>query len=309
MQALGWAIDLRVTEGAGHAEQLARDAAAAGCSVVFACGGDGTLNEVVNGIVGTEAAAGVLRGGMGNVFAKEIGVPKAPEQALRCLFDGDRRRFDLGVVRPLPLTPSFLRPGSGQASTERGDLTSGGLSEETWASRYFLVMAGVGFDGAVVKKVPSRPKRWLGSTSYVLWGLRELLHYRPRQARISLDGIEQEVELYWLLLGNTRSYGGVLDITRRAVVDDGKLDAYVFGGRGLGWLAQTAARLVLRKQEGAPGVTFERVRELEVSTEGLLVQVDGEYVGETPAQFGVAPGAIEVLLPKGGGAQLFGAGD
>jgi YegS/Rv2252/BmrU family lipid kinase len=294
MRSFGWEIDLVITRRPGHATELAREAAAAGAAVVFACGGDGTLNEVVNGLAGGEAAVGVLRGGMGNVFAKEIGVPKSPEMALRCLVDGERRRFDLGVVH---LTPS------GEPAALLGDPIS--APDANPRGKHFLVMGGVGLDGDVVKGVPTGAKRWLGSASYVLWGIRELLRYRPRQTCLAVDGTRCELDLYWLLVGNTRSYGGVLDIARNAVVDDGALDVYIFEGRRVTWLAQTAVRLVAKRQDGAPGITFHRIEQLDVLTEGLSVQVDGEFIGKTPASFTVASGAIDVLLPRGKGRQLF----
>src|SRR5207237_2489341 len=125
--------------GPGHATELARAAAASGVSVVFACGGDGTLNEVVNGLAGGDAAVGVLRGGMGNVFAKEIGVPKSPEMALRCLVDGERRRFDLGVVSLAVRAES----------TEHAGTRVGAASEPSPGAnrKHFLVMAGLAVDG------------------------------------------------------------------------------------------------------------------------------------------------------------------
>ncbi len=270
----GWQVDLVETAAPGDATRHAAKAALAGAALVFACGGDGTVNEVVNGLAGSETTLGVLRGGMGNVFAKEAGIPRDPAAALLLLRTGVRRRFDLG------------RAGE----------------------RYFLLMSGVGFDAAVVRDLPATPKRRLGSTAYALWGLRELLRYRARPARLRLDGEVHKTEaLYWLLLGNTRSYGGVLNVHAAALVDDGLLDAYVFEGRGAGWLATTAARLAARRQQGAPGVSFRRLSELVVESAGLPVQADGEYVGETPMRFTVAPRALDVLMPPGAGLALFGS--
>ena len=275
LQPDGWEIDLRVSEGPGHAVKLAREAVASGASVVFGCGGDGTLNEVLNGLAGSEAALGVVRGGMGNVFAKEIGVPRAPEQALAVLREGETRRFDLG----------------------RAD------------GRYFLMMAGIGFDAEVVRTTPARRKRLLGSTSLVLQGLRELPRFRSDAARLGIEGVEREAELYWLLLGNTRSYGGVFDITSKALANDGLLDAYVYAGRGLPWVLTTAVRILLRRAAGARGVTFERLASLAVTTPGLPVQVDGEYIGETPMRFSVEREALPVLLPRDGGRRLLANGE
>lgn len=270
LKSSGWEIDLRVTEAPGHATALTREAAAAGAHVVFACGGDGTLNEVVNGLVGSGASLALIRGGTGNVFAKEIGVPRSPERALRALVDGEERRFDLGIA----------------------------------GGRYFLLMCGIGFDASIVRRVPQRWKRLLGTASYILWGAIEILRYHGRPASLHIDGAEREVDLYWLLLGNTRSYGGVIDITGKALANDGYLDAYVFAGRGALWVASSGVRIVLRRQDGGAGVTFQRLRELEITTPGIPVQADGELFGETPMRFSVAPQALSVLLPQGRGLHL-----
>jgi YegS/Rv2252/BmrU family lipid kinase len=269
-----WEITLAATEFRGHATDLARGAAKGGASVVVACGGDGTVNEVVNGLAGGETALAVLRGGMGDVFAKEAGISKSAERALPRLLAGKRKRFDLGMA----------------------------------GERYFLLMAGVGFDAEVVRSVPDAAKKRWGSSSYLLWGLRRLAYYKPKRVSMRFDGLAADMDLYWLLAGNTRSYGGILDITSEARVDDGCLDAYAFAGGSALWLAKTAVRLGLRRLDGASGVTFRRLRRVQVETPGLPVQVDGEYIGETPVELSVAPSSLDVLLPRGKGSKLFGAG-
>jgi YegS/Rv2252/BmrU family lipid kinase len=270
MRLKGWDIDVVSTERMGHATELAREAAQRGWSAVIACGGDGTLNEVVNGVAGTPTAVGVIRGGMGNVFAKEIGVPRPPELALEALLAGERGRFDLGVA----------------------------------GGRHFLLMAGVGFDATIVNRVPSQPKRLLGSTSYALWGAAGLFGYESRRVAFSINGVQREDDLYWLLLGNTRSYGGVINITSRAKADDGLLDAYIYAGKGLTWAVRTGLWIALRRADRHRGVSYERVSDLEVMTPGVPVQADGEYFGETPMRFGVARLALTVLLPRGGRGRL-----
>jgi YegS/Rv2252/BmrU family lipid kinase len=270
-----WQIDILTTDGPGHATLLAREAAASGARAVFACGGDGTANEVVNGLAGSDCALGVLRGGMGNVFAKEVGISRRPERALQQQLNGDRRRFDLGKA----------------------------------GERYFLLMAGVGLDAEVVRAVPNGLKHRLGSTSYALWVLKLLPGYRPTRAHLQIDGETSDTNLFWLLLGNTRSYGGIIDITSKALANDGQLDAYVFEGHGFAWEALTALKLLLRRQDGSRGVSFQRLRQLSIETPGLAVQADGEYLGQTPLTFSVEPAALDVLLPKGRGQELFGTLD
>ena len=267
-----WSIEILPTAAPGHAAGLAAEAAKAGSRLIIACGGDGTLNEVLNGLAGSDAAVSVIRGGMGNVFAKEIGVPRSPLAALQALVEGEDHRFDLGMA----------------------------------GERYFLLMAGVGFDATIVRRVPNRPKRLLGSTSYALWGAAGLFGYHSRPVNLSIDGISSEIDLYWLLLGNTRSYGGVVNITSEAVVDDGLLDAYVYAGRGLSWVVRTGLWIALRRADRARGVSFQRVREVEITTPGVAVQADGEYFGETPMKFSIMPRGLLVRMPAGRGRHLLG---
>jgi diacylglycerol kinase (ATP) len=265
-RAAGWDIDVRVTESAGHATALAREAATSGAKVVFACGGDGTVNEVVNGLVGSDSSLAVIRGGTSNVFASEIGVPWPLEKALGVLVDGDVRRFDLGMA----------------------------------GGRYFLMMAGIGFDAGAVRHVSDRVKRPFGIAAYYLFAALELGRCRSHRVNVRIDdAAEREEDLYWLVLGNTRSYAGVIDISARALADDGYLDAYQFGHGGLPWMIANLLFFALRRQNWARGVTFQRLRELEIRTPGVPVQVDGEYLGETPMVFKIAPQALSVLLPKG----------
>jgi diacylglycerol kinase (ATP) len=266
-----WQVEILITDAPGHATRLARDAAANGASAVFACGGDGTVNEVVNGLAGSDCALGVLRGGMGNVFAKEVGISRRPEDALAAQLHGDRRRFDLGKID----------------------------------DRYFLLMAGIGLDAEVVEAVPDSWKRRLGSTSYALWALRLVARYKPTRTDLVIDGEPQAADLFWLLLGNTRSYGGIADITREALVDDGRLDAYLFQGAGYAWEALTLLKLALRRHHNARGVTFHRPATLAIQTPGLAVQADGEYLGRTPVTITTQPHALDVLLPKNHARNLF----
>ena len=135
--------------------------------------------------------------------------------------------------------------------------------------------------------------------------MADLRRYRAQAVQLKVDGEALECELYWLLVGNTRSYGGIVVITSAAAVDDGQLDAYVFAGQGPVWLASTALRLAVRRPEGGRGVSFQRVKRLELLTPGLPIQADGEYLGESPVTISVAPAVLDVLLPEGKGQKLF----
>ena len=153
----GWAIEWLETAAPGDTTPLAADAARRGVPLLFACGGDGTLNEAVNGLVGSETALAVIPTGTVNLWAREVRLLKKPMEAVRLAVDGARRRIDLG------------RAGE----------------------RYFLLMAGFGLDAAVTHGVSHRIKGRFGAAAYALSAVREAMRYRPSAVTLSLDGRER----------------------------------------------------------------------------------------------------------------------
>jgi len=268
----GWEIETVVTPHAGAATHIARDAAERGIDVVIVYGGDGTINEAINGLAGTRTAMATLRGGTANVWAKETQCAKDPVKSMRAVVSGVQRRIDLGRVN----------------------------------DRYFLLMCGIGLDACIVETVGVRMKRWLGAASYVVAGALQVLRTRAWRVDATIDDDASETSLYWLLAGNTRSYGGVAQITYRAVVDDGALDVALMRRGGIVNLVRDGARALFRRHDRSPNVRFGRARRLEISTPGIPVQVDGEAAGETPVQIEVAPQALTVIVPAGLRSPLFG---
>ena len=267
----GWEATLEATTSAGHATELARAAAQRGFDAVVACGGDGTMNEVANGLAGSDTAMATVRGGTANIWAKEIGASKDPGEAVRVLADGELRSMDLGLA---------------------GD-------------RHFLLMAGIGFDASIVQRVSSRLKRWSGALAYAVPSVLRAFSHRSISAELVVDGEALSTPLYWLLLGNTRNYGGVLNLTHQAKADDGLLDILLLQHGGLPRLAWLALWALLRRHQDRAEVVYRTASSIDVRTPGLPVQIDGEYLGETPMTFGVAPGALRVLVPRGQGKALF----
>jgi YegS/Rv2252/BmrU family lipid kinase len=272
-RAAGWRIECATSEYPQHPTQLAREAAHDSVDVVLVHGGDGTLNEAANGIAGTDAALAVLPGGTANVWAKELRIPRDPVKAMRTAAEGERRQVDLGRAN----------------------------------GRYFMLMAGVGLDAAVIERVrPAAKRRW-GALSYIMAALPEAFRARARPVRLRLDGEDVETDLYWMVVGNTRSYGGFRDITVHAVADDGLLDVALMSRGGVWRLLLDGARVLAGRHEGSPNVRYVRAREIVVVTDGLPVQIDGEPVGETPTQIDVAPRALNVIVPRGLRTPLFSA--
>ena len=271
-QVAGWDIAIKATQAAAHATELAAAAAAESLDAVVACGGDGTVNEVVNGLAGSATALAVVRGGTANVWAKEIGVSKNVEKALRLLSDGETRLIDLG------------RAGE----------------------RYFLLMAGAGFDAAIVREMLlGKMKHRIGAAAYMAAGLRRALRHRAVDAELVIDGGTVFCKLYWMMAGNTRSYGGIVNLAHMAQADDGKLELLVLANGGLRRFAWLMLWVLLKRHHKRRDVIHRSITSVEIRTAGLPVQIDGEYLGETPLRFEVAPRALRVIVPKGLKGALF----
>jgi YegS/Rv2252/BmrU family lipid kinase len=278
LRAAGWRIEVQTTRGPGHATMLAAAAAASGVTVVAACGGDGTVHEVVNGLVGTDAALAVVPAGTANVWAREAHAPLDTAGALALIPRARWVRLDVGRVR----------------------VASG-------AERRFLLMCGIGLDAAAVLRVDtgSRAKRWLGRARYLSAAAGVLLHARAVEATIGIDGVTERMPLLEVLVGNTRLYGGVTQLTAGAFANDGVLDVCTFSGRGLVQRLSLGARALrggLDRRAGG-GITYRRGAQIEVTTldsaRALPVQADGEYVGDTPVRVSVEPGALLALIAPG----------
>lgn len=269
----GWELRLRETHRPNQAMVLARQAAEEGLDLVIAAGGDGTVNEIVNGLAGTPTAMAVLPMGSGNVWAREQGLPLEPTEAARDLIQGKIRSVDLGQA----------------------------------GSRYFLLMASVGFDAAVVQALSNegRPAFW--PLGYILKGITVAMNFAGEETILTLDNRQVEGEVVLVVVGNTRLYGGLVQITHQASMDDGLLDVCIFRSKGgLSQISLFTVMAFLRQQERVTGVDYYRSRELTISSQTpLYVQTDGELIGTTPMTFRVAPRALRVLVPRGVPTGLF----
>ncbi len=263
-RAHGWDVERVPTQGAGDATRLAREAALQGYDMVVAAGGDGTINEVINGLVGSTTALATLPLGTVNVWARELGLPLNPRAAAHAMRDWRVRQVDLG------------RAGE----------------------RYFLLMAGIGFDAAITAGVRPEEKRRLGALAYVLRGVDLVLRVRGTRARLLIDGKRVRARVMLVVVGNSQLYGGVVKITHRATIDDGLLDVCVIKGNGLLSALAHIVAIVRRRYSHNPAIEYYRARRVCIDARpAMLVQVDGDTIGQTPMEFVVVPGALRVLMP------------
>lgn len=267
LESRGWKVDVRPTAASQDATRLARQAVEAGLDAVLVAGGDGTLNEAVQALAGSRTALGYLPQGTVNVWAREAGIPLDPAAAAESFADGEVRSIDLGRAN----------------------------------ERYFLLMAGAGLDGVVVKRAArvERYKYRLGILPYVAVGLSSVPLYRGSDLELRYDGIIRRVQTLMLVVGNTRLYGGRWRFTPNAVVNDGLLDVCILKGRSPVSVVKHAVPLLVRRTVGRADVEFLRVRDLRVaSAEPILLQLDGEPAGESPVHFTVASQALQVRVPR-----------
>ncbi len=255
----------------GQAEAHAERAAREGCDIVVAAGGDGTLHEVVNGLLrgrpDRPPPLAVVPAGTANIFARALNLPTDLEAAARLIVDGARQRIDLGQVN----------------------------------GRYFVTVAGIGFDAELVR-IAARWPRWInGKARHVLAGVLRLATYRAVDADIQMDGRQWTERLFLLAAANTSWYGGGVHIAPHARIDDGRLAVVYIKAinplRAVGLLLQTLSGRHLSH----PRVGFADAERIHVASDiPLPVHADGEDVGNTPAAIRCIPDALEVLVPRDG---------
>ena len=281
----GWAATVEDTTAPGDATAMSRAAASDGVDAIVVCGGDGSLNEAANGLVGTETALALIPSGTANVWAREMGISSDPTAALGLLEAGRRVRVDTGVVQI----------GDGEA-------------------RHFLLMCSAGLDAEVVRAVEGHPrlKRRLGRAAFGWPALRALATLAAVETTIGLDDAESTGPLLMALAGNTRLYGSVARLADEALIDDGLLDLVTFEDvRGrIGRRTAHRARLVARALRGhlrssrTPGIRYSRVSRIRLDVRAPMpVQADGELIGyagpEAPLQVRTRPRSLTVIVPVG----------
>jgi len=264
MKSQGWTITWRETGGPDDAKRFAEDAAAQRVELVIACGGDGTVNGVANGLIGSESALGTIPAGMSSIWAREIGVPKKPIEAVQAQVFGERRLMDTG----------------------RAD------------KRHFVLFLGYGIDAAVIQAVPDTAKDRLGAASYVIPAARKALSWKPRPIAVRIDGVQRMMDVLMAVVGNTRLYAGITKITPTAIADDGLLDVCIYSGRGKRDILVHALRTLLQRHRQSPKVVYRHSRRIEFDwKEPLPAQMDGEALADCPREVVVAPQSLWVATP------------
>ena len=265
-RAGGVQIEVAPTAGPDDAARLAREAVRAGAVCVIARGGDGTVHEAIQGLVGAGARLLVWPAGTANVLARQLEMPSDAETAAEVLLRGRTRRITLG-----------------RATEER-----------TGESRYFFMLAGVGLDASVVEHVRPRLKRRVGEAAFWYAGLGHLAHWTPREFTVEIDG--ERLPATYAAIGKAPWYGGGLRLTPRARLDAPVFEVCVVNIHSRLRYLRLLTKAMRGEQEGTRGVTFRTTTRLRCAGD-VAVQADGELIGALPMTFEIVPEGVEVIIP------------
>ncbi len=264
LEAEGRTVTICPTERPNHATELARERVAERYDLIIAYGGDGTMNEVLQGVVGSQATLGFWPGGTANVLAAEIRFPSRIEEVVRRILAGKTVNVTVGRAN----------------------------------QRYFLLMAGVGLDAAVAGSVDPWMKKRYGKAAFGVAGLRFIWRWDLAPFRVRLSS-EEEIVGRFVVAGNGHSYGGGLQLTPRAELTDPYLDLCIFTSDSRGDYLRYALAAVLGLHREMPGVIYRKVKSCRLSgaaREDAPVQLDGEVVGRLPVTLEALPNALRLLV-------------
>ena len=275
LKYVGLSFDYEYTEGVGHAIELARVAASDGYRYIVAVGGDGTVNEVANGILystsPSETSLGVVSTGTGSDFVRSVGIPRNYTTACSSLTSSRRRLIDVGVVE-------FKNKGQ-------------------TLQRFFVNVAGVGFDATVVETTEKLPKYLGGTIPYLAGLLMSLFSYRNKSVVLNIGGRVEAKRILNVVVANGGYVGGGMHIAPQAELNDNLLDVVTIGDIGKFELLKALPTVYKGTHINHSKVRMEKATHITIeSSERLLVYADGELLGECPASFWVMPSSLSLVV-------------
>jgi len=270
---LGLQGETLFSERPGHLIELARGAVDAGARLVVAVGGDGTLNEVVNGIAGRDVELATIPLGTGMDFVRSHGIPSKFDDAVRVAAGGNTRTIDAGRVR--------YRTWAGEE-----------------AERFFANVGSVGMSGAVAQRANGMSKALGGRATFFYALTRVFFEWENTDVTVRLDGAERHGRMHDVIVANGIWHGGGMMLAPQAQPDDGLFDVVLIGDIGKVDFLTTAPKLYKGKHISHPKVEVLRTARVEVdAAEHLPIEVEGEQIGTTPAAFEIVPGALRLRVP------------
>ncbi len=275
LKHVGFSFEHEYTEGPGHATEMARAAAIDGYPYLVAVGGDGTVNEVANGILSVDGLSGTVLGvigtGTGSDFIRSVGIPRDLALACSSLVSSKRLMIDVGVVE-------YQKDGKPE-------------------QRFFVNAAGVGFDATVVETTERLPKYFGGTIPYLVGLLRSLLGYRNKLVTLGVEENLEEVRILSIVVANGCYFGGGMNMAPQAELGDGLLDVVLVGDMGKFELLKALPTVYNGTHINHAKVRMAKAKKVTVkSQERILVHADGELLGEAPATFWLKPAALSLVV-------------
>ncbi len=275
LKYVGLSFDYEYTEGVGHAIELARAAASGGYRYIVAVGGDGTVNEVANGILRLTGSGstilGIISTGTACSFVRSVGIPRDYTRACSLLTSPRRLLIDVGVVE----------------YKSRGQTLP----------RFFVNVAGVGFDAAVVEAVKHLPKYFGGTIPYIVELPRTLFNYQSKSVVLHLGDKVEATHILSVVVANGGYFGGGMHMAPQAKLNDGLLDVVIIGDIGKFELLKILPTVYKGTHITHPKIRVEKATHIAIeSSERVLVQADGELLGEGPASFWLVPAALRIVV-------------
>lgn len=267
-------LDIVKTEYSGHAEKIARDASSQDYDCIIGAGGDGTINEVLNGIIGSGKRMGIIPWGTANVFTREMRFPTRLRRICRLIRNGHSLNLDAARCN----------------------------------DRYFLLMCGVGFDAYSLKQIENlNLKKKMGIFAYIFGGFKAFSKYKFPEMTVIIDEKTQESGSF-VLVSNTSRYTNYFSITLQAFPIDGLLDVFIYKTRGrigilslLLHLVKAALNFILLNNPSLffKRIAFYRAKKIQISSkEKVCTQLDGELASNLPVSIDIIPHTIDCILPN-----------
>lgn len=224
-------------------------------------GGDGTVNEIVNGMFGSDIPLGVLPGGTANLLARELKVPTQIPEAIKVIGAGKTKRISVGRAN----------------------------------GRYFLLMVGIGFDSEVIRNVDWNLKKTMGTLAFGVAAVKTAAQYQYPKFQVKVDGVEKDC--VFAVVCNGREYGAYFQLAPQADLEDDCLYVCLFKEAGFGNMLRYALHALASNHQTLKDVEIFKATELDATGPEIPVQADGELIGLLPMKFSIHPGSLRVFVP------------
>lgn len=261
-------LDLHTTKDVRDAKEVTEEIKEDEFDVIAVMGGDGTINEVINGLLPSKIPIVIIPSGVANLFANEVGIPINPLKACEAIYKGNLYEVDIGRID----------------------------------DSYFLSLASIGFDSYVLKSTPPSLKRKYGKLAYIYTGLKTVFSYKSTPIYVEFkDGdIIKKKKCYFMVIGNVSIYGSpYVKMTPKASVTDGLLDVCLFKKENFINYFRYFLGAIFRIHTQFPDVEYFQTEKLYVeSRKPIMVETDGDVWGELPITFSIINKGLKILLPK-----------